>query len=135
MLTTSPTAMFDLATTPVSHQIIGELHAANKVISAVCHGPAALASVKFLDGTPLLAGVKVTGISNSEEVAVGGTAGMPFALEAELNKASNGGYQEADDWASNVVVDRDGKLITGQNPASAMGVGEAILKVLVPALG
>ena len=123
--------MFDLATDPISHKIINEFHTAGKVISAVCHGPAALAFVKLPDGTPFLAGTKVTGFSNSEEDAVGGTPDMPFALETELNKASNGGYQKAEDWNPKVVVDRDGKLITGQNPASATGVGEAILKALV----
>ncbi|KAI9733427.1 MAG: hypothetical protein M1834_003511 [Cirrosporium novae-zelandiae] len=125
--------MFDLAKDPVSQQIINEFHAANKVVSAVCHGPAALAFVKLPDGTPFLAGAKVTGFSNSEEDAAQSTAEMPFALETELNKASNGGYQKAaGNWQKCVVVDRNGKLITGQNPASAMGVGEAILKAILP---
>jgi putative intracellular protease/amidase len=30
------------------------------------------------------------------------------------------------DWGAKVVVSRDGRLITGQNPASATGVGQAI---------
>ena len=120
--------MFDLATDPISHQIINEFHAAGKIVAAVCHGPAALAFVKLPDGTSFLSGAKVTGFSNSEEDAVGGTAEMPFLLETELNKASGGGYLSAGNWAKHVVVDRDGKLITGQNPASAYGVGEALLK-------
>ncbi|KAH6661837.1 putative chaperone protein HSP31 [Halenospora varia] len=101
--------------------------------SAVCHGPAALAFVKLPDGTPFLAGARVTGFSNSEEDAVGTTAEMPFLLETGLNKASNGGYQKApENWGEFVVVDRDGKLITGQNPASAAAVGDAILKAISP---
>ena len=124
--------MFDLASDPVSHQIINEFYAAGKIVSAVCHGPAALTFVKLPNGTPFLAGSRVTGFSNSEEDAVGTSAVMPFLLETELNKASNGGYYKAaKDWEECVVVDRDGKLITGQNPASATGVGEAILKALL----
>ena len=121
--------MFDLATDLISHQIINEFHAAGKIVAAVCHGPAALAFVKLPDGSPFIAGAKVTSFSNSEEDAVGGTPEMPFLLETELNKASGGGYvRGAEDWTKHVVVDRDGKLITGQNPASAYGVGEALLK-------
>lgn len=120
--------MFDLATDPISHQIINEFYAAGKMVSAVCHGPAALAFVKLPNGTSFLSGAKVTGFSNSEEEAMGGTAEMPFLLETELNKASGGGYPRgAENWGKHVVVDRDGKLITGQNPASAFGVGEALL--------
>ena len=51
---------------------------------------------------------------------------MPFKLEDALNKASGGKYVKAADWAPKVVVARNGRLITGQNPASATGVGQAI---------
>lgn len=52
---------------------------------------------------------------------------MPFSLEDELNKISGGKYVRASaDWAEKVVVARGGRLITGQNPASATGVGQAI---------
>ncbi len=52
---------------------------------------------------------------------------MPFMLETELNKASGGHYEKAKEpWAEKVVVARNGRLITGQNPASATGVGQAI---------
>lgn len=61
--------MFDLATDLISHQIINEFHPAGKIVAAVCHGPAALAFVKLPDGTPFIAGAKVTGFSNSEKDA------------------------------------------------------------------
>jgi putative intracellular protease/amidase len=52
---------------------------------------------------------------------------MPFSLEDQLNKASGGKFEKAsEDWATKVVVARGGRLITGQNPASATGVGQAI---------
>jgi putative intracellular protease/amidase len=119
--------MFDLATDPQSHQLINEFHSHNKIIAAVCHGPAALAHVKLPGGAHLLAGQPVTGFSNSEEDAVGLTQAMPFKLQDALDEASGGKYVKADkDWAPRVVVARGGRLITGQNPASATGVGQAI---------
>lgn len=119
--------MFDLATDSTSHKLINEFYAANKVISAVCHGPAALAKVKLPSGY-LISGQAVTGFSNTEEAAVGLTEAVPFALEDALKEAG-GKYEKASaDWGERVVVANGGKLITGQNPASAAGVGKAILK-------
>jgi len=119
--------MFDLANDETSHKLINEFYTHNKIVSAVCHGPAALAHVKLSSGGYLLDGQRVTGFSNSEEEAVGLLSAMPFKLEDELNKASGGKYEKAEkDWAEKVVVARGGRLITGQNPASASGVGKAI---------
>jgi len=119
--------MFDLATDETSHKLINEFYTQNKIVSAVCHGPAALAQVKLSSGGYLLDGQPVTGFSNTEEDAVGLTSAMPFKLEDALNKASGGKFEKAgQDWGEKVVVARNGKLITGQNPASASGVGKAI---------
>jgi putative intracellular protease/amidase len=118
--------MWDLASDPTSHKLINEFYTHNKIVSAVCHGPAALANVKFPSGEYLIAGQAVTGFSNSEEDAVGLSKVMPFMLEDALQKNSGGKFVKADDWAKKVVVSRGGLLITGQNPASAEGVGQAI---------
>ena len=118
--------MFDLATDATSHKLINEFYAKNKIVSAVCHGPAALAYVTLPSGKPLLAGKAVTGFSNAEEEVAGLTAAMPFALETKLNEASGGKYEKAADWQKKVVVSEGGRIITGQNPASAAGVGQAI---------
>jgi putative intracellular protease/amidase len=124
--------MFDLATDATSHKLINEFHEKNKVISAVCHGPAALSHVKLSDGSGyLLDGQRVTGFSNEEEDMVQLTSLMPFSLEDELNRASGGHFEKADKaWGEKVVVSRGGKLVTGQNPASATGVGKAILDAI-----
>jgi putative intracellular protease/amidase len=119
--------MFDLAGDATSHQLINEFYADNKIVSAVCHGPAALANVKLPSGEYLISGQPVTGFSNEEEDAVGLTPAMPFKLEDALNKASGGKFVKADKaWCPKVVSGRGGKLITGQNPASATQIGQAI---------
>ncbi|KAI9815578.1 MAG: hypothetical protein M1832_005439 [Thelocarpon impressellum] len=123
--------MFDLATDATSHQLIREFFEADKVVAAVCHGPAALVNAKLSDGTFVIAASPVTGFSNVEEDQAGMTPLMPFLLETELAKNSGGKYEKAaEPWAEKVVVARAGRLITGQNPASATGVGKAIKAAL-----
>lgn len=124
-------AMWDLAHNETSHKIISEFHSKDRIIAAVCHGPAALAYAKLPSGKFLLENAPVTGFSNTEEEAYIGLSNMPFELETALGEASNGKFEKAsDDWASHIVVANGGKIITGQNPASASGVGEAILAQL-----
>ncbi|KAM0125928.1 hypothetical protein ACHAP3_009547 [Botrytis cinerea] len=123
--------MWDLAHNETSHKIISEFHAKDRIIAAVCHGPAALAYAKLPSGKYLLENAPVTGFSNTEEEAYVGLANMPFELETALGEASNGKFEKAsDDWAAHITVANGGKIITGQNPASASGVGEAILAQL-----
>ncbi|MGZ3773329.1 MAG: type 1 glutamine amidotransferase domain-containing protein [Pseudobdellovibrionaceae bacterium] len=97
------------------------------VVAAVCHGPAALLNIKLKDGRYLVDGKKLTGFSNAEEAAANLTDVMPFLLESEL--INRGGvYSKANLWQKYVVT--DGRLVTGQNPASAEGVGEAVAKII-----
>ena len=81
----------------------------------------------LIDGTPLVKDKRVTGFSNSEEDAVGLTDIVPFLVEDELKK-NGGDYSKAADWRSYAIT--DGKLITGQNPASSKAVAQALLKML-----
>ena len=130
--------MFDLATSPTSHTLIQKFASSSKIISAVCHGPAALAYVPLssASATPyLISSHTVTGFSNAEEDTVQLTSAMPFSLEDVLNKNSGGGYVKAEqDWGEKVVVSKgkEGEggyvVITGQNPGSASKFGEVILK-------
>ena len=97
------------------------------VVAAVCHGPAALLGVTLSDGSKLLAGRNVTGFTNSEERAVGLDDVVPFMLEDALDSAG-ASFQGGADWQGKVVV--DGRLITGQNPASARALGEKVAAAL-----
>jgi putative intracellular protease/amidase len=121
--------MFDLATDSHAQKLTADLWSAGKVVAAVCHGPAGLVNVKLPDGKYLLEGRKATGFSNDEEEASGLKDAMPFLLETEMKKRmGEGKYEKAGNWQEKVVV--DGRLITGQNPASGKGVGEEIAKAL-----
>lgn len=118
--------MFDLADDTISQALVREFYTQNKIISSVCHGPAALVNVKLDDGRYLLEGLKVTGFSDSEEAQVG--VEVPWSLEKRLDQASGGGFVKGADWGPYVEVAKHGKVITGQNPASAEAVGKAIYK-------
>ncbi|KAI1412048.1 class I glutamine amidotransferase-like protein [Hypoxylon sp. FL1857] len=121
--------MFDIATDADSIALIGEFATAGKVVAAVCHGPAALVNVVLPGGRHLLDGKEVTAYSNAEEQAVGMTAHMPFSLEDRITEAG-AMYRRAEPNAPFVVVADGGRLITGQNPWSSVGVGEAIAKAI-----
>jgi putative intracellular protease/amidase len=124
--------MFDLVDNAVSIQLIREFHDAGKIITALCHGTAAVLNVRLADGTLLVAGQKVTGFSDQEEIDVNRAKDMPFHLEDALDRASGGHYEKASKaWDPKVVVNPGGKLLMGQNPASAQGLAVELLKVLV----
>lgn len=118
--------LFDSAQDPHSSKLIEDSLAAGKAIALVCHAPGALRSAKQPDNSPLVAGKKITGFSNSEEVSVdpGLPKAIPFSLEDVL-QAEGGLYSKAADWAPYVVT--DGLLLTGQNPASAGPAAEALI--------
>ncbi|KAF7166528.1 hypothetical protein CNMCM5623_000153 [Aspergillus felis] len=128
-------AMFDLVRDAASLALIQNIAAAGKPIAAVSHGPAALLNATAPSGVPLLSGARVTGFSREEEDEAGMAAVMPFQLETELERVSEGGYVKADRSGMEKVVvswtaGLHSPLITGQNPASAAGVAREILRVL-----
>ncbi|OAX85349.1 hypothetical protein ACJ72_00278 [Emergomyces africanus] len=126
--------LFDLYEDADSIRLIQEFAEAKKIVSAVCHGPAVFLKATA-GGKPVVTDATVTGFSNQEEDQVNMSQHLPYALETELNKQSNGKYVKADEpWGEKVVVTKvaatGAPLITGQNPASAGGVGKEILKAL-----
>ena len=107
--------------------LIETFAASDRPIGAVCHAPAVFKHPKGTDGKPLVAGRKVTGFTNTEEEGVGLTNVVPFLVEDMLT-ANGGDYQKGDDWTSFVVT--DGKLVTGQNPASSEEAARKLLSLL-----
>lgn len=119
--------MWDLVDNPHSIALISNFYDTGKPVAAVCHAPAVLHRVTH-KGAPLVRGKRVTGFSNSEEEAVQLTKVVPFLVEDEL-KRLGGKYEKAlKDWESFVVT--DGRLITGQNPASSEAGARALLALL-----
>lgn len=119
--------LWDLAEDANSKRLIEAFAAADRPIGAVCHAPAVFRHTQGSDGKPLVSGRRVTGFTNTEEEAVGLTNIVPFLVE-DMLKANGGTYEKAADWASFVL--RDGKLVTGQNPASSAGAAQEILALL-----
>lgn len=119
--------LWDLAESRDSIALIEAFERAGKPIGFVCHAPGALRHVKAADGSPLIKGHRVTGFSNSEEAGVQLTDVVPFLIEDELQKLG-GQYEKGEDWGSFVI--EDGKLVTGQNPASSEAAAEALLAQL-----
>lgn len=119
--------LWDLAENPDSQRLIETFVADGRPVAAVCHAPAIFKHTKGTHGKPLVSGRRVTGFTNTEEEAVGLTGIVPFLVE-DMLKANGGHYEKGPDWGSYVVV--DGKLITGQNPASSEAAARELLKLL-----
>jgi putative intracellular protease/amidase len=106
------------------HGAAAAAYEAGKLVTAVCHGTSALLEAKLAGGQHLVEGRRVTGFSNAEEDALGQRAVMPVLLE-EAFPQRGAEYTAGAPFTEHVVV--DGRLITGQQPASGRGVGEAIV--------
>lgn len=119
--------LWDLAEDADSRRLIEAFAASNRPVGAVCHAPAVFRHTTGPDGKPLVAGRHVTGFSNTEEQAVGLTDIVPFLVQDMLTE-QGGSYARGDDWAS--FVQRDGLLVTGQNPASSQAAAQAVLDLL-----
>jgi putative intracellular protease/amidase len=107
--------------------IATKIYEANGVVGAVCHGPAGLVNIKLSNGKYLVDGKKVNAFTNEEEIAVKLENVVPFMLEATLIERG-AKFEKSGMWQAHVTVDQ--RLVTGQNPQSAKGVGEAMLTEL-----
>ncbi|EIN07488.1 class I glutamine amidotransferase-like protein [Punctularia strigosozonata HHB-11173 SS5] len=120
--------VIDLASDETNAKLASQFFRAGKITSAVCHGPAALAGATDASGKSIFDRKAFTGFSNVEEEQAGKVKDVPFLLEDKLTTLG-GKYEKADKpWGPHVVV--SGNLYTGQNPASAKPLAEAILKAL-----
>ncbi|HET7627442.1 MAG TPA: type 1 glutamine amidotransferase domain-containing protein [Bacillales bacterium] len=119
--------MFDFPENDPLRSLLADYYEHGKIVAAVCHGPAGLTEVKWSDGTPLVSGKTVTAFTNEEESGTGLEDAMPFLLESRLrDQGANfvGGEKFADH------VERDGNLITGQNPPSSKSTAIAVAEAL-----
>jgi putative intracellular protease/amidase len=118
--------MWDLAESAVSVALLEAFYNSGKPIALVCHSPGVLRHVTY-KGAPLVKGKRVTGFTNEEEAAVQLTNVVPFLVEDEL-KRLGANFEKVQSWEPFSIV--DGRLVTGQNPASSTSAAQALLTVL-----
>jgi putative intracellular protease/amidase len=118
--------MVDIAKNPEVQRAIARAWDAGMVVAAVCHGPCALLGVTLKDGSSLVKGRRLTSFSNAEEDGYA-AEDVPFKLETAL-VAEGAKFESTDVWQPKVIV--DGRLMTGQNPASAGPLAEAMVEVI-----
>jgi putative intracellular protease/amidase len=118
--------MWDLAESPVSIALIESFYDSGKPIALVCHCPGVLHRVQH-EGEPLVKGRRVTGFTDDEEEEVHLTEVVPFLVEDEL-KRLGARYEKVPNWQPHAIV--DGRLVTGQNPASSTPAAQALMSVV-----
>ena len=120
--------MWDLAESAVSIALLESFYSSGKPIALVCHSPGVLRHVMY-QGEPLVKGKRVTGFTNEEEEEMQLTQVVPFLVENEL-KRLGAKFEKVPNWQPFSIV--DGRLITGQNPASSTSTAQALMKTLGP---
>ncbi len=118
--------MWDLAEDPVSIALLESLYDSGKPIALVCHSPGVLRHVRY-KGEPLVKGKHVTGFTDGEEEEVKLTHVVPFLVEDELLRLG-AIFEKKANWQPFAIT--DGRLITGQNPASSTVTAQALLKYM-----
>jgi len=118
--------MWDLAESPTSIALLEAFYNSGKPIALVCHSPGVLRHVTY-QGAPLVKGKHVAGFTNGEEEEMQLTKVVPFLVEDELLRLG-AIYEKMANWQPFSVT--DGRLITGQNPASSTSAAQALLKLL-----
>jgi putative intracellular protease/amidase len=120
--------MQDMAVHPTIGTLLADmLGDSNKIVAAVCHGPAGFLSAHKPDGSWLFKDRSLTGFSNEEETQATFSGNAPWLLEDRLRLAG-ARYVALPAWTPHVLV--DGNLITGQQQVSAKVTAEAVLKQL-----
>ncbi len=119
--------MWDFPNNTALSSVAAKIYDAGGVVAAVCHGPAALINIRLENGEYLVANKQVAAFTNAEEASVGLTNTVPFLLESALLERG-AKHVATDNFQANVQISE--RLITGQNPASARGVAEAVVAML-----
>ena len=119
--------LWDLASDSHIIKLMKDFYESNRPIAMVCHAPAILRDVKLSNGKFLVEGVSLTGFKDAEDAEIELDKHLLFSLEQEL-KLRGANYKSVANWEPNVVV--DGVLMTGQSPASAAPLAEALRDVL-----
>jgi putative intracellular protease/amidase len=119
--------MWDFPDSEDVQRVTRQVYEQGGVVAAVCHGPAALVNVRLSDGRYLVAGKNVSAFTDEEEREAEQENDVPFLLASKLEERG-ADHLAAANWQAKVVVSE--RLVTGQNPASATGVAQAMLALL-----
>jgi putative intracellular protease/amidase len=119
--------MWDFRGNPALHAIARSVYEAGGVVAAICHGPAVLVDLELSDGSRLIANKRLTAFPKADEASRGLETVVPFCLQSALE--TNGAkYSSGPDKQAHVVT--DGRLLTGQNPASAAQLAECLVDLV-----
>jgi putative intracellular protease/amidase len=119
--------MFDLPKSEKLAELLRNFYEGNKIVAAVCHGPAGLVGATLSNGQPLVAGKRVNAFTDTEETQTTLDQNIPFLLESKLRELG-AIFVAAPNWNTHYEV--DGNLITGQNPQSTLAVTKAVIEKL-----
>ena len=123
-------AAYDLAQNAELAEVVTRANANGAILGSVCHGALGLVNATDLDGSPLIEGRRVTGVTD-KQVAELGIQITPKHPETEL-RATNALFEAETRWrdffATHTVV--DGNLVTGQNQNSGYETAHRILERL-----
>lgn len=128
-------AAYDLAQSVALAEVVTMANANGAILGSVCHGALGLVNARDVDGSTLIEGRRVTGVTDKqiEELGIQIT---PMHPETEL-RATNAVFEADTRWrdffASHVVV--DGNLVTGQNQNSGYETAHRILDLLAERSG
>jgi len=122
-------AAIDFVDNDVVNEVVAAAYRSGLALGGVCHGPLALAFAVDEFGVPLINGVRTCGFTNDEERAIGMADVVPVLVQDALERAG-AVYLEGPSFVPHIQV--DGKIVTGQNPASATLAAGAMTLLVEP---
>ncbi|MEH6580840.1 MAG: type 1 glutamine amidotransferase domain-containing protein [Halioglobus sp.] len=127
-------AAYDLGQSPALASKISEAFYSDRspVIGGVCHGVLGLINVKDKEGNLLIAGRKMTGVTD-KQIKELGIEITPLHPETELRKAGvefESATAVRDFFATHVVVDDEKRFVTGQNQNSGHETAQKMMAVI-----
>ena len=120
--------MYDFPDSEGLQKITRDIWEQGGIVSSVCHGYCGLLNTRLSDGSLLVEGRKVTGFAWQEEVLARVDKLVPYNVEEEIKR--RGALYEKALLPFVPYAIADGKLVTGQNPASAKVTAEKIAALL-----
>ena len=126
-------ASYDLAQSPVLGEMVSDAYygAKDAIIGGVCHGVLGLVNARTTDGSLLVAGRRMTGVTD-KQIKELGIEVTPKHPETELRKAgalfeSQSAFRDL--FATHVAVDDERRFVTGQNQNSGLEAAHVMMQV------